>query len=274
MLNSLVFLVERAAIGLYILLAVAVLWYGWRWMRARHSYRATYYELERSLARFQRANAITGIILLIEVGLVVSGIQRVVAPTLREQLSEEDLVVEVAMEDGEFVTPTPPPTQELSIDDSSVNLGPQEFNEVFVTPTMTPTPVGTIEPNAPPVVGCDTPNATLQVPANGMRVFQPIPVIGTAFIENFAFYKLEISGPTTNNRFSVIGQMSSPVAETGGLAQFNPAPYDPGIYQFQVMVFDETVTLRASCRVNIYISAPVPTATPLPRPTERPAGTG
>lgn len=270
-MSTVVFVLETTAIGWYILIAVGVAWYALRWRAAQREFRSTQFELERDFARFQSANALTFMVLLVEIGLVISGIERIVAPTLREQIAEATLLQDAPVEDLPFFTPTPPPPQEISIDTSGVELGPQEF-EVFVTPTLTPTPVGTIEPNAPPVDGCNTPNATLQIPANGMRVFQPIPVVGTAFIDDFAEYKIEISGPSTNNRFSVINRAAAPVTDLGPLAQFNPTPYDPGIYRFQVMVFDITGTLRASCQVNIYVSAPIPTATPLPRPTQ--AGSG
>jgi len=271
-MNAIIFLIERTSIGLYILIAVAVVWYGRRWLAARYAFRATQFELERDLARYQIANALTAVVLLAELGLMISGVERVVAPTMREQVAEADLLVEAPVEDLPFYTPTPPPPQTPEFDTGGVDLGAPEVQAVFFTPTPTPTPVGTIEPNAPSAVGCDTPNAILQVPANGMRVFQPIAVMGTAYIDNFAYFKLEISGPTTNNRFAVIGQMAAPVELVGGLAQFNPAPYDPGLYQFQVMVFDITDTLKASCQVNIYISAPVPTPTDLPLPTPRSSG--
>lgn len=270
-MSSIVFLLDQTAVGWYILIGVGIVWFLRQWSIARRDYRSTQFELERDIARYQIANAITFIVLLVELGLIISGIQRVVAPTLQSQRDEQALLVVAPVEDLPFFTPTPPPPQELSIDTSGVDLGPQEF-QVFVQPTLTPTLVGTIEPNAPAVVGCDTPNATLQIPANGMRVFQPIPVVGTAYIDNFAEYKIEISGPSTNNRFSVVNRSAAPVESLGGLAQFNPAPYDPGIYRFQVMVFDITGTLRASCQVNIYISAPIPTPTPIPSPTPRSSG--
>jgi hypothetical protein len=136
---------------------------------------------------------------------------------------------------------------------------------VIATPTLTPTPVGTLLPNPPPVLGCDTPGATLQVPANGMLVFEPITVIGTANAENFAFYRFELNGPQTLGSFAILRDYTQPVLETGVLGQFVPSFYQPGRYQFRVTVFDITNTLRAACTVNITISEPIPTPTPLQR---------
>jgi hypothetical protein len=52
------------------------------------------------------------------------------------------------------------------------------------------------------------------------------------------------------------------VREAGALGQFNPSLYEPGLYQFRLVVFDITDTMKASCTVNIYLEDPLPTATP------------
>jgi hypothetical protein len=262
-MTSLVFLVEQLATGLYILVAAGVFWYGRKLVMARQAYRATYYELERDIARFQRANAITILILLLEFALVIIGIQRVVAPTIRSTQNIEQRV-ETVIEDLPFSTPTPFRSENTVIDPSGVNLTPDDLNlRVLATPTLTPTPVGTIVPGAPAARGCDTPDAMLQVPANGMRVFEPITVVGTATSPDFAFFRFEIRGPQTGGSFAILDEKTQPVIEIGEMGQFVPAFYEPGEYQFQVTVFDTTNMLRASCMVNIYISEPIPTPTPL-----------
>ncbi|MCU0479882.1 MAG: hypothetical protein MUE54_01565 [Anaerolineae bacterium] len=272
-MSNIVFLIEQIAIGLYILIGVGILIFWSRWRAAQFDIRSTRFELERDFARFRRDNALTMMILSIEMALIVLGIQRIVAPTMRSDIELEQLiainnqtdVVEV-VSDGVFATPTrPAPLSNLPIE--PVELPRDDEVSVFATPTLTPTPVGTIEPNAPPVYGCNTPNAFLQIPANGMRVFQTIRVAGTAFVDDFSRYKLEISGPTTQNSFWVIDEGTIPVrvedTANNTLSQFNPDPYTPGTYQFQLTVFDTTNELKASCMVTIYISRPIPTPTPL-----------
>ena len=86
-MTGLVFFVEQTAIALYILIGVGILIAWYRLVRSRAAYRGTYWELERDIARYQRANALTALILFIELALVVLGVQRVVAPTLRRRLS-------------------------------------------------------------------------------------------------------------------------------------------------------------------------------------------
>jgi hypothetical protein len=270
--SSLVFLIEQTAIGLLILLAVIVFWQWREWSASRYAIRSTTFELERDFARRHSVNVATRIILLAEAALIVIGVQRIVAPTVRDdrELRQSLAVIqdiEDQDDDGNFATPTRPPAvvglpEEIFLTAEQVDLGGAQELQIFVTPTLTPTRVGTIEP-APQVVGCDSPSATLQIPANGMRVFQPIRVAGTASIDDFSLYKLEISGPSTFNQFAVVGDGVIAQPELATLSQFVPAGYEPGTYLFRLTVFDTTATLRASCQVTIYISDPIPTATPL-----------
>jgi hypothetical protein len=262
-MTALVFLIEQVSLGLYILIALGILLSWRRLMRARAAYRGTHFELERDLARYERANAATVLILLIEFALVIVGIQQVVAPTIRASSNIQQTIQTIA-QDGVFNTPTASRSENTGIDPSGVQLTVEDpANRVLATPTLTPTPVGTIVPNSPAAVGCDTPGATLQIPANGMRVFEPITIIGTADTPNFAYYRFEIKGPQTLDTFAMLAEYTQPVPELGELGQFVPAFYTPGLYQFRVTVFDNTNTLGPSCMVNIHVSEPIPTATPI-----------
>ncbi|MCB9453618.1 MAG: hypothetical protein H6672_19475 [Anaerolineaceae bacterium] len=262
-MTALVFFVEQIAPGLYIFIGIG-LFFAWRWWRrSSRALRATHFELERDLHRYRRANALTVMILLVEFALAVLGVQRVVSPAVRSTVDTTQ-TIERVVADGEFDTPTPSPFTGggSPIDPSGVNLGDEEIVKIQITPTLTPTPVGTILPNPPPVVGCDMPNATLQVPQNGMLVHEPINVVGTAFADNFSFYRLELKAENSN--FAPLPRdYDQPVMETGVLGQFVPAFYQPGEYQFRLVVFDITLTQVASCAVNITISEPIPTPTPL-----------
>ncbi|MBZ0298604.1 MAG: hypothetical protein K8J31_02635, partial [Anaerolineae bacterium] len=256
-MTTLVFLVEQTAVGLYILLGVAIFLTWRRWNRARREFRSTYFELEKDLARDARRDSVTMLILLIEAALVVFGIQQVVAPTIR---SVNNLSVAAAqvITDGDFNTPVPVFNEGVQIDASGVNLTPDDPSlRVLATPTLTPTPVGTIVPNAPAAIGCNESGATLQIPANGMRVFEPIRVVGTAFMDDFAFYKFEIAGPVTGGSFAPLEDQTQMVRETSELGQFVPSFYEPGEYQFRLSVFDITNTMGPSCTVTIYISEPI-----------------
>ncbi|HYO88596.1 MAG TPA: hypothetical protein VER79_08095 [Candidatus Limnocylindrales bacterium] len=264
-MENLVFLIEQLATALYVLLGTLLVFMLWRLNRTRQVLRSSQYELERSMARDRRDNALTGVVLVAEALLIVVGLQQIVAPALRETLNLS-ITQEMVMDDGVFNTPTPQPViGDFQIDTSGVQLGEvNPANQILPTPTLTPTPVGTIVPNSPAPVGCDTPNAQLQVPANGMIVFEPIVVLGTASIENFAFYRLELKGPSTSDNFAPLpGEGTQAVPVVGELGQFVPSFYLPGEYRFRLVVFDATNAVKASCELTIFISEPIATATPL-----------
>lgn len=265
---SVVNFIEQTALGLYIVIAAGIFWAWWRWSSARQEARSTYFELERDIYRYRQVNALTLLILLVEAGLIVLGVQQIVAPTLR-QTSSTPLNASGVIEDIPFATPTQASVAfgNSPIDSSGVNLVPEDSSsKIQATDAPTPTPVGTIQPNPPPVEGCDKPGAILQIPGNGMLVFEPTGVVGTATTENFAFYRFEIKGPSTFGSFASLRDYDRPVTELGQLGQFVPAFYQPGEYQFRLTVFDITNTLKAACTVNITISEPIPTPTPIPPP--------
>lgn len=259
-MSRVVFLIEQLAPGLFILLGLALLLTLRRILRARRSLRATQFELEQELARRARGDAWATLVLLLEAALIILGLLLVVAPAIREFSAPAPARL---VSDGEFSTPVPRFSDEAQVDASGVNLTPDDpALRVLATPTLTPTPVGTIVPNAPPAEGCAEAGAMLQIPANGMRVFEPLTVVGTAFMDDFAFYRFEIRGPSTGGSFAPLGDHTQPVRQQGELGQFVPAFYLPGVYSFRLSVFDIFNAPGPACAVNIYLSEPVPTATP------------
>ena len=268
-MNSIAALIDQVAIGLYVLLGVAAIWYLQKWGAARFEIRATSFELERGYQRELSGVYFASLVLLVEGALFVFGVQSVVLPQVREDEAIRDAaraLINDAVVLDTFATPTfavPDANPQIVDPVDPASLGGAPVQDVVATPTNTPTLVGTIEPNAPEVMGCNTPNAKLEVPANGMRVFEQIPVIGTAFIDDFSSYRIEIRGPEIQN-FAVLDEGIVPVAEQAALSQFNPAPYQRGTYQFRLVVFDTTTALAASCLVTIYITDPPLTPTPIP----------
>ena len=78
---------------------------------------SSYFELERDLARYRRTNAITLIIFLLELAIIVFGLQVVVVPELLDDRRLQELLAETRAEDGVFETPVPaPPASVLGID--------------------------------------------------------------------------------------------------------------------------------------------------------------
>ena len=77
---TLIAFIDQVAIGIYFLLAAAILLALRRYVIYGEEYRSSYFELERDLSRYRRSNAITLVIFLLQIALIVAGVQIVVVP--------------------------------------------------------------------------------------------------------------------------------------------------------------------------------------------------
>jgi hypothetical protein len=262
-------LLAQLSVGLYLIIGAVAAFFVWRALAARNKSRSTYYELERDIARQKQYDSMTVVAGMGLCALMVLGIVNSVAPFVTLEIQQQELVSigQVNLEDRPFATLTPPP-QGGGLGIEPVPPLSNEGAVIVSTPAPTATPVGTLIPNAPLPEGCTDERASLTVPANGMRVFQPIEVIGTAYADSFSVAKLEIRGPGTNDAYAVIDDRRQETRQLSAFSQFAPSPYEPGEYQFRLMVFDLNNTPVASCMVTIYITdppiPPTPTATPQP----------
>jgi hypothetical protein len=241
--------IERIAPGLYILLGLGAVVFFVRWRKARQTYLDANFELVRDLAGQQQNRMFIRWFAFFALAIAVVFIQQFLAPSLALNQQAAATATEIGTI---FITTTSQPAGDVDIGD----LVSGNSSDPEATPTVEHTPVGTIIPNAPPPQGCDSPRASLQIPTNGMRVFETIEVTGTANAENFASYKLELSGPGTSNIFAVISQSTTPSPDPGVLGQIVAMAFEPGEYQFRLTVFDTSNTLVAACLVNISISTP------------------
>jgi hypothetical protein len=257
------YLLDWLAFPVYIFISIFILWHIGRFLKVRKELSSSYFELERDLARNRQGNILTAIIIAVELLILLCGVQLRAIPYLETEHNidlEGRQNLEIA-QDMPFVTDTAAPALaglDLQI---GTPLG-ENFDTVVLTPTLTPSPIGTIIPNAPPIEGCADNRAYLQIPTNGMRIFQPILVRGTAYSEEFSQAKLEIRGPSTNGQYVVLSTISQPITDISDFSQFVPA-FEEGEYEFRLMVFDLTAQPVAFCKVTIYINTPLYASTPL-----------
>lgn len=281
-MSSLVFLIEQIANGLYLLCGVGVLLGVRALLGARREALIAEFELERELALRRQSGAITWTLIVIEVAMAVYAIKTVVAPTMRSDLNVTGQSVSIApfqtlpVDQATLINAQGTPIDANAQDAALLTLtalpaggaGPA----LGLTATPAPTLPGTIEPGAPPPVGCTNADAYLQVPANGQVLFESVTVIGTANTPNFAHYKFELSGPSTGDTFAPYGgDKQTPVTTRGVLGQLSLTPFAPGTYLFRLTVFDNTNQLKASCTVTVFIEPRPPTSTPSQTPP--PTGT-
>jgi hypothetical protein len=277
--SRIVFFVEQIARGLYLVCAVGLLFSIRAYFGSRHELRMAEFELERELALRHRANAITWTFVIIELALMVYAVANVIAPTMRGDLVSGGIVNAGGDPGGsDFRTSTPgiAGVNDLGTPVGDVNslmltvtadalLG-QGGPNVFASPTPAPTAVGTIVLGMPTPVGCTTQDAQLEVPANGQVLFDAVEVRGIAKTENFAFYRFELNGPSTNNNFAPVGgDKTVAVTSKGVLGLITLRPFQPGQYEFRLVVFDSKNMVKASCSVTVMIRERPPTPSPLPQ---------
>lgn len=269
-MSELVYLIERAALGLYLLCGVSFLFSLRRWMMAQGELRRAEFELERELSMRKQASAMTWTIGTVEVALAVFAIANVVAPTLRADALDARGIAATQPDTSEFRTATPGGKGE-DVDEMFATVTAQAAAgeggpNLLLTPVPTATAVGTIVPEVQAVAteGCDTDQAKLHIPANGQQVFDSITIEGQAWTENFSSYKFEIAGDSTaGGQFAPIGNIgTTAVREQGILGQVSLAGLQEGVYKFRLVVFDNTTSMKAFCSVNILLTSRPPTVTP------------
>jgi hypothetical protein len=277
--SRIVFFIEQIARGLYLVCAVGLLFSIRAYFNSRHELRLAEFELERELALRHRANAITWTFVIIEIALMVYAVANIIAPTMRADLVSGGIINAGGSSGSSgFQTSTP---GIAGVNDQGTPVGDvnslmltvtadallgQGGPNVFASPTPAPTAVGTIVLGMPTPVGCTTPDAQLEVPANGQVLFDSVEVRGVAKTENFAFYRFELKGPSTNDNFAPVeGDKTVAVPERGVLGQIALRPFQTGQYEFRLVVFDNKNTVKASCAVTVMIRERPPTPSPLPQ---------
>ena len=259
-----VFLIQND-VWIYILAGLAIFWYGSELYRARRALRRAVFGLEVERGRRLQSTSLTFLtVLLLLVGTVVyvnvqirPGLpaELLLPPTPTPNIFRTPLASPTPLRDF-LETPDASPTAPL-VPTVTLSAGgaPQPVIEDGTPqPEITGTPdAPTVEPTLPAAVtaGC-TPNINISSPANGSQVSGSVAFIGTANVPEFAFYKLEVNGPETNNQWaSVLGQVISQPIVNGLLGSGNFGAWAAGRYDVRLTVVDATSNEVGQCLVQI-----------------------
>jgi len=241
-----------ALAGLGILLGVRSFW------NARQRLNYAQFSLEREQAEEQGGWAITQTLALGLVALLVFFLTGITFSAWQTFIGVEQTPTPLAS--PAFGTLAPGAVGEGFVEPTRVG----EEIILIRTPRPSPTPAGTLRPADAPL-GCIEDQASIDIPDNGQVIFETEPIIGTANIENFGYYRFEIRS-IDQSAFGVIGGATSdytvPVT-AGPLGSIVPQNFAPGEYRFRMTVFDATGTMRAACEITIFLSDPLPTSTPI-----------
>lgn len=163
-----------------------------------------------------------------------------------------------------FIAPAMPGTSAL----------PTPTLNLLATPTI-PLPPGTqqaspVETAASPSLaetlptvssGCIPGEIEIVIPQNGEEIRGVVPVVGSANIPNFGFYKFEIKG-LGEPAWLTIQAGNVPIAN-GKLGDWDTSRLSPGEYQLALVVVDNEAKPSEPCIVQVRITSP-PDVTPGP----------
>ncbi len=123
-------------------------------------------------------------------------------------------------------------------------------------PTVRPTiALGTPTPTAAPKLApaaCGHPGVAILAPGNGAQVKGAVQIIGTAAVDRFQFYKIEMGVGENPGQWNFL--MSGSVATQGGLlGVWDSSPVPAGIYALRLVVVDQTGNFPEPCKVVVNV---------------------
>ena len=245
--------ISRNQTWIYLLLASVGVLLLWLWWNAQRRLRLARFGIERAMLVNARARAVTVIFMTITLMAALLLLNVFIAPNLTAVFG-----VPPTSSAGDLLTDTPGPTPTTELVLPGFETPTPEFT-AEPTATLTPVPVGG--------ANCLNPQATITSPIPGAILAGEIEVSGTADVDNFAFYVVEIS-TLGDNWLTVL--TSQPDAEgkilpvvNGVLGEWNTALQAPGDYALRLLVYNSSGDFSPPCTIPITITAPI---TPSPTP--------
>lgn len=249
-MTTLVQFLVRVELVVYALAAIFVFFSIRGLVMARQVQRIAVFGLEREAAQQRMSRSVATILALALLSGGVYIIAHIVAPNMSET------VIEPTPTPFVFVTQVPTPTEAR-----------------LLYPTITPTPglppgavVGTPPPSpAASVNGCEIDGARMTEPMPGQAVSGQVTVMGQTNILNFAQYKFEIKGPSTNGAWVVVGTFNILVVD-GYLGTWDSTSLIPGNYILRLVISRLDGTFPTPCEVPIVVGNPSGIVVPSPTP--------
>ncbi len=231
-------------------------WQLWWFWRIQRRLRFTAFSVEREKLGAERAHSLTFAFLFITLMAATLLSNVFIAPSLTELLGAPPTPTVVQP----TLTPAPTVTPEFVLPglESPTPLAPVSGP----TASRTPIPAGGS--------GCLFPLATVSSPIPGAILAGRVEVRGTANIENFAFYIVEVSTLGDNWLTVITSQRLEPQnpdspmkpVVDGVLGVWDMTLQEPGDYALRLTVYDALGNYPLPCTIPITIQRPAPTATP------------
>ncbi len=229
-MDEILLFVEEQQTWIYLLLALAGLIY------LRSIFRS-YRELRRAVFVLERERAMS---MLIRSGAMLALVIAALAATF---------VV------ATFAGPALPlSTRQTPLPTVSLLATPEGTVETSSEDFVTATPFDPLTVNN---AGCQNPTATITSPNDGDSVSGVVAILGTANIENFAFYKLEYRRLSPDFEWIPVSAGTQRVCElcdiTEELGTWNTSLVIPGDYAFRLVVTDAVGNAPLPCEIRLRV---------------------
>ena len=118
-----------------------------------------------------------------------------------------------------------------------------------------PAPVQNPNPPAPApaanlyAFGCTDPSTVITSPYAGQTLSGAFQVMGTAFLENMNYFKLEIR-PNFSDTYNYIGASNTGIVN-GQIARLRTSTFGPGLYYLRLTVVDNTGNFPTQCTIPV-----------------------
>jgi len=215
-------------IYIYIILGVLAIWQIRKFVVSWEELRGAFFGLEREAAQSRVNSAATMVVILIIMAVVEFTIVTFVAPTVPGA--------------------NPLPTATLDLLATPTVTLPAPTQDPNATQGATPTPgeVAAAE-------GCTPGQVNLISPLNGDTINGSVTIRGTANINNFGFYTLQIAKPGDTVYLPI--QVGQQPVMNDALGTWDTSALSPGAYMLELMVTDNVGTAQAPCDIQVNVQA-------------------
>lgn len=254
----------RNDVWIYILCALALVWYASEYWRSRQILRRAMFGLEKERGERLQRRSLTVVILALVVAGFVTYVNLEISPSLPAELLKPptptpDLFLTPLSSPtplgGETVgTATPviaptvtlrnPPTAEALVATEQATLNAEQTRVTEPTPT------------APAILGGCEANVNISAPPDGAQAGGRITFFGTASAADFSEYLLEALGPQTEGRWvSLLSSGGTSPVFDGILGTVDLDGWSPGFYAIRLTVLDSAGEAAGQCAIQISINS-------------------
>ena len=218
---------------IYLLLGLGGLYYLRRFILAWRELQGASFGLERDSAQARLNQSASALVLLLTMAVVEFVLVSFIAPAMPG------------------VVPLPTPTLNL-LATATITLPaaiPQPAGDATATPLLIPE----LQSGS----GCIPGQIEITMPKAGEEVSGIVPVVGTANLPNFGFYKFEIKRPSETIWLTI--QAGNTPVQSGKLGDWDTTSLSPGDYQLGLVAVDNQAQASQPCVIQVRVSRPVGT---------------